>query len=253
MIRNRVTLLVLGSLLYPILLVAAQDAATASSAKPTTYPLSGVILDTGRVPIPEAEVALIAGGAVRRHVLSGNDGRFALGDYPASLLVVQVRRVGYEQRKVDVELGASGQPSFVEIVLTALPVELEEVLVNASERGRLREFYARKQQRHSFARFLEYDEIRRLAPSTPSELFRSVPGITISASTSGGNSIRIRGCQPMVWVDGQRIPGAELDDVVQATEIGGIEFYPSSAGIPAQYMDPSNRLCGLILVWTRSQ
>jgi Carboxypeptidase regulatory-like domain/TonB-dependent Receptor Plug Domain len=253
MVWNRVTSLVLGSLLCPILLVAAQDAATASSGKTTTYRLTGVVLDTGRVPIPEAEVALIAGGEVQRHVRTGGDGRFALGDYSASLVVVQVRRVGYEQRKVDVQLGAGGQPSSIEIVLTALPVQLEEVFVNASEYGRLREFYARKQQRHTFARFLDADEISRIAPSSPSELFRSVPGITISVSSSGGNSIRIRGCQPMVWVDGQRIPGAELDDVVQSTEIGGIEFYASAAGIPAQYMDPSNRLCGLILVWTRSQ
>ncbi len=253
MIRKRAASLVLGSLLYPMLLVAAQDATTASAGKTMTYRLTGVVVDTSRAPIPEAEVALMVLGAVQRHVRTGDDGRFALGDYPASLVVVQVRRVGYEERKVDVQLGARGQPSSVEIVLAALPVQLEEVLVNASEHGRLREFYARKLQRHTFARFLDADEISRIAPSTPSELFRSVPGITISVSSSGGNSIRIRGCQPMVWVDGQRIPGAELDDVVQSMEIGGIEFYPSAAGIPAQYMDPSNRLCGLILVWTRSQ
>ncbi len=254
MIRTRVASLALCSLLSPILrLVAAQEAAAASSTRTTTYQFTGVVIDAARAPIPEAEVTLIEVGAVRRQVVTGADGRFALGDYPASLLVLRVRRLGYEQRTVDVQVGVGGQPTFVEIVLTQLPVELEEVLANSSDQGRLREFYIRKQQRHSFARFLEAVEIRRLAPRNSSELFRSVPGITLSASSSGGNTIRIRGCQPTVWVDGQRIPGAELDDVVQPSDIGGIEFYPSSAGIPAQYMDPSNRLCGLILVWTRSQ
>src|SRR5882757_8928614 len=171
MIRNRAASLVLGSLLYPMLLVAAQDATTASAGKTMTYRLTGVVVDTSRAPIPEAEVALMVLGAVQRHVRTGDDGRFALGDYPASLVVVQVRRVGYEERKVDVQLGARGQPSSVEIVLAALPVQL-----------------------HTFARFLDADEISRIAPSTPSELFRSVPGITISVSSSGGNSIRIRGC-----------------------------------------------------------
>jgi hypothetical protein len=142
---------------------------------------------------------------------------------------------------------------FVEIVLTSLPAQLEEVLVNAAPSGRLREFYDHRQQRQSFGRFLELADIRRIAPRSPSDLFRSVPGITIRAATTGGNTIRIRGCQPTVWVDGQRIPGAELDDVIQPNDIGGIEFYPSSSGIPPQYLDPSNRLCGLILVWTRSQ
>src|SRR5438132_4544 len=70
---------------------------------------------------------------------------------------------------------------------------------------------------------------------------------------AGRLTVRVRRCQPTVWVDGQRIPGAELDDVIQPNDIGGIEFYPSSSGIPPQYLDPSNRLCGLILVWTRSQ
>jgi outer membrane receptor for ferrienterochelin and colicin len=126
-------------------------------------------------------------------------------------------------------------------------------LVDTSARGRLSEFYERKQQRHGFARFVEQAEIRRLAPTNLSDLFRSVPGITIRAASSGGNTIRIRGCQPTVWVDGQRIPGAELDELAKPTDIGGIEFYASSAGIPPRYLDPSNRLCGLILVWTRSQ
>lgn len=254
MIKTRVASLALCTLLFAVpWLVAAQEAATASSGKTATYQFRGVVTDAARAPVPEAEVALIEVGAVRRQVVTGADGRFALGDYPASRVVLRVRRLGYEQRTVDVQVGDGGQPTFIEVALVTLPVELEEVLVNPSDRGRLREFYTRKQQRHSFARFLESAEIRQLAPTNPSELFRSVPGIAIRASSSGGNTIRVRGCQPTVWVDGQRIPGAELDDVVQPSDIGGIEFYPSSAGIPAQYMDPSNRLCGLILVWTRSQ
>lgn len=253
MIKIRVASLVWWGLLSPLPpVVAAQEAAT-PPPKSATYSLSGIVIDAARAPVPQAEVALIVGGAVKRQVVTGTDGQFELGEYPASALAVHVRRLGYEQRTVEVDLGADGQARLVEIVLTQLPVELEEVLASSSDQGRLREFYIRKQQRHSFARFLEAAEILRLAPRNSSELFRSVPGITLSASSSGGNTIRIRGCQPTVWVDAQRIPGAELDDVVQPSDIGGIEFYPSSAGIPAQYMDPSNRLCGLILVWTRSQ
>ena len=57
----------------------------------------------------------------------------------------------------------------------------------------------------------------------------------------------------MVWLDGQKIPGAELDEVIQPSEIAAIEFYPSSAGIPAQFLERQNRLCGSVLVWTRTQ
>jgi hypothetical protein len=56
----------------------------------------------------------------------------------------------------------------------------------------------------------------------------------------------------MIWVDDQRVPGAELDELIVPSEIAAIEFYPSSAGIPAQYLERGNRLCGLILVWTKT-
>jgi hypothetical protein len=56
----------------------------------------------------------------------------------------------------------------------------------------------------------------------------------------------------MVVLDGQRVPGAELDEVVHPTDIAAIEFYPSNAGVPAQYLERQNRLCGLVLVWTRT-
>ena len=142
----------------------------------------------------------------------------------------------------------------VEIVLPAVPEELEKVEVTASPspQGKLRGFYIRRQQRGTFARFLEEDEIRRLNPRIASDLFRNVPGIRLANNQNGGNAIRIRGCQPMVWVDDQRVPGAELDDLIVPSDIAAIEFYPSSAGIPAQYLERGNRLCGLILVWTKT-
>ncbi len=243
MIRTLMAALALGGLLCPVPpVVAAQDAATTSSADTPTYRLSGVVIDSARAPIPEADVTLVEAGVVQRRVVTDSEGRFTLGDFPASRLAVHVRRLGYEQRTVDVPVGVGGQPTHVEIML-----------VNTGPRGRLREFSERRGLRHGFARFLDSADVSRLAPTNPSDLFRSVPGITIRATSSGANTIRIRGCQPMVWVDGQRIPGAELDEVVRPSDIGGIEFYASSAGIPAQYTDPSNRLCGLVLVWTRSE
>jgi hypothetical protein len=56
----------------------------------------------------------------------------------------------------------------------------------------------------------------------------------------------------MVRVDDQRVPGAELDEVVSPSDIAAMEFYSSAAGIPAQYVERGNRLCGLILVWTKT-
>ena len=254
MIRTGFSALALCALLVPMTLpVAAQDSARAPAATTPAYQVTGTVKDSAGAPVPEAEVTVIERTTLRRPVATDVQGRFQLRDVPAGRLTVRVRRLGYEQRTVDVLLGATAPTTFLEIIVTPAPAQLEEVRVHPNPVGRLREFYDHRQQRGSFARFLELADIRRIAPTSASALFRSVPGITIRAATTGGSTIRIRGCQPTVWVDGQRIPGAELDDVVQPSDIGGIEFYPSSAGIPPQYLDPSNRLCGLILVWTRMQ
>lgn len=255
MIRTGLSALALCALLVPLALpVAAQDSARAPAATTPAYQVTGTVKDSAGAPVPEAEVTLIERATtLRRPVATDAQGRFELRDVPAGRLTVRVRRLGYQPRTVDVVVGATAPTTFLKIIVTPAPAQLEEVLVDAAPSGRLREFYDHRQQRQSFGRFLELADIRRIAPRSPSDLFRSVPGITIRAASGGGNTIRVRGCQPMVWVDGLRIPGAELDEVVQPSDIGGIEFYPSSAGIPAQYMDPSNRLCGLILVWTRSE
>jgi hypothetical protein len=74
--------------------------------------------------------------------------------------------------------------------------------------------------------------------------------------------VRLRGCGvrgqsaekvgPMVWLDGVRLVGAEIDEVTQATDIAAIEVYNSFAGVPAQYLDRS-AVCGTILVWTKTR
>jgi hypothetical protein len=214
--------------------------------------VTGVITDAAREPVPDAEVTAVDASA--RGAVTDSRGRFNLGRFPAGPLSLHVRRLGYEARDIDVKVGAGGQPTSVEIVLLAVPAELAGVSVTADTRGRLREYYQRREQRAAFARFLDSEDIRRRGPANASDLFRTVPGVSIKNNpAAGGNAIRIRNCQPMVWLDGQRAPGAELDEVIRPGEIAAIEFYPSSAGTPAQYLERGNRLCGLILVWTKTQ
>jgi hypothetical protein len=225
----------------------------AAADPPATYELTGVISDAAREPVPEAEVTAVDASVKTRIAVTDSRGRFNLGRFPAGPLSLHVRRLGYEERAIKVEVGADGRPTSVEIVLLAVPAELVSVSVTANPQGRLREFYQRRQERAAFARFLDSEDIRRRGPVNASDLFRTVPGVSIKNNPAvGGNAIRIRNCQPMVWLDGLRAPGAELDEVIRPEEIAAIEFYPSSAGTPAQYLERGNRLCGLILVWTKT-
>jgi hypothetical protein len=231
----------------------AQDTASSAASQRQTYRLSGLVTDARRGPLSEVEVtASDTAGIAPRSTRTDARGRFDLGRFASGTLSLRARRLGYEQWTLQVEIGAADRQTSLEIILLDKAAELEDVYVTASSHGKLSGFYERKQQRGTFGRFLEQEEIRRMGPRNPSDLFRNVPGVSFAASPNGGNAIRMRGCQPMVRVDDQRVPGAELDELVSPSDIAAIEFYSSAAGIPAQYVERGNRLCGLILVWTKT-
>ena len=231
----------------------AQDTASSAASQRQTYRLSGLVTDARREPLSDVEVtASDTAGIAPRSTRTDARGRFDLGRFASGTLSLRARRLGYEQWTLQVEIGAAGQPTSLEIILLDKAAELEDVYVTASSHGKLSGFYERKQQRGTFGRFLEEKDIRRMAPRNASDLFRNVPGVSFAAAPNGGSVIRMRGCQPMVRVDDQRVPGAELDEVVSPSDIAAIEFYSSAAGVPAQYVERGNRLCGLILVWTKT-
>ena len=210
--------------------------------------------DAARQPLSQVEIAAVdTTGTSERTTTTDDRGHFDLGMFEQGTHSVRARRLGYEQRTMEVAVDQRALSASLEIVLLAAPAELERVDVSASSPPtKLRGFYERSRQNRSFGRFFDEERIRRVNPRIASDLFRSVPGVRLASNQSGGNTIRIRGCQPMVWLDDQRVPGAELDDLIGPSEIAAIEFYASNAGIPAQYLDRGNRLCGLILVWTKS-
>lgn len=225
-----------------------QEPRIAAATEPA---VGGIIKDVAGLPVSDVEVGIIRGDRLQQFVITAADGKFLLTGIARGVVPLRIRRLGYAMQYLDVDSRLPAAAT-LEVVLKTVPNDLDDVTIEGLERGKLHEYYERKQHRGNFARFLEQDDIRRLGPMYASDLFRTVPGIVISTA-SGGNTIRIRGCQPMVWLDGQRVPGAELDEIIQPSEIAAIEFYPSNAGSPAQYLERTNRLCGLVLVWTRTQ
>ena len=230
----------------------AQTAGSPGENAARTYAVTGIVTDPAREPILNAELVVLTPGMAGRSATTDSRGHFNLGDFAAGPLSFRVRRLGYEPRVMDVQIGAGGHNTSLEIALTIIPEELAKVFVTGAP-GRLEEFFERRQTRGAFGRFFDQEQIRKKGPLLASDLFRNVPGVSVKTNPSGGNAVRIRSCQPMVLIDGQRSPGAELDEITSPSDIAAIEFYPSSAGVPAQYLERGNRLCGLILVWTKNQ
>jgi hypothetical protein len=212
--------------------------------------VDGIVVDEGRAPVASAELVLKRDGRQIDVAHSGDDGRFSFPNVQTGPAALTVRRMGYTAKTIDVDVPASGVSDPLEVKLEQIPSDIASVIVESSK-AHLEEFYSRKAN-NNFATFFEKKDIRTRNPLYLSEMLRTVAGANLSSS-GAGNKILLRGCQPMVWVDGMRAPGAELDDVARPDDIAAMEVYASNAGLPAEYQDRSNRMCGAIIVWTKNQ
>jgi hypothetical protein len=142
------------------------------------------------------------------------------------------------------------------IVLEPVAAYLEsfDVFGDVSSGAWLSDFYRRRRE-NSFGRYFTQADIVGANKRVLSEVLRQTAGVTLTPSQRFGYVVRVRGCRdaPMIWLDGMRLPGAELDEVAKPDDVAALEVYRSTAGVPAQFLDRSNRGCGTILIWTRHQ
>jgi hypothetical protein len=244
--RVRYPAILAASLLLPLLPLHILGAQMQSPA----HAVEGIVVDEGKSPVPSAELELKRQGEQHRVVRSGADGHFSFPDVPGGPVTLTVRRMGYTARTINLDVPATGVASPVEVELREIPSDISSVIVESSKQH-LEQFYQHKAT-NNFATFFEKTDIERRNPFYLSEMVSSISGARLT-STGAGNRIQLRGCQPMVWVDGMRAPGAELDEVARPGDVAGLEVYPSNAGLPPEYQDRNNRMCGAIMVWTKNQ
>lgn len=114
---------------------------------------------------------------------------------------------------------------------------------------RMRGFYARRATRKG-GYFFEPAAVDPQKSVRLSELLRGVPGVRLIGSNVGGNRVLLRGCSPLVWLDGVQTPGEELDEAAAVADVAAIEVYVSPAALPGQFRD-YRVPCGAILLWSR--
>lgn len=213
--------------------------------------IRGIVAGPDSAGVADAEVSLIREGALVAISRTSSSGLFKFDNLGPGSYQLSARRLGYRPTVVSVRLDGKGNLDAVRISVTALPTELTQIVTEYSE-SRLRDFYQRR-SKGGFARFIDGAEIVKRNPVHLSDMFRKIPGASIRASRGFGNIVRIRGCQPTLWIDGKRMRNVEIDEVTDPTAVAGIEVYNSPAGVPVEFTDPITSMCGVILVWTRSQ
>src|SRR3712207_4987832 len=94
--------------LVALALGASQNGAAQTAGHPALrpaprYTLSGVVTDSGRAPLSDAEIGLDVAGEVVTTVRTGVDGRFRFDDLLPVRAALRVRRAGYYARIVAVD------------------------------------------------------------------------------------------------------------------------------------------------------
>jgi hypothetical protein len=211
--------------------------------------LVGVVTDLQGTPIADAEVSLNREGNATENARSNAEGKFVFANVSEGSVSITVHHLGYRQRTLTLKIAPSVTRDTVRIELVAVPTDLDSVVIEGSA-GRLQEFTEHRKQ-SKFGHFLDQNQIREESPRYVSELFKKIPGARLAPSNGFGSKLELRGCRPKIWLDGVLAQDAEIDEVINPSEIAGIEIYSSWAGVPAQYMDRENRACGAVIIWSR--
>lgn len=232
-----------------VLLAALLAAATLSSVAPAQQSpatVTGLITDSGGVPLPGVEVT---SSRPQRRAVTTPDGRFRLGGLEPGDQVLSFRRIGHRSLAIHVLLRA-GETRDTVVALAVLPVPLDTIRTEAEaleENLRQAGFYDR--QRMGLGDFLTRAAIERMAAIDVWAVLRRVPFVDVVDAGPGRRFVLMANgtCRPVLYVDGLRTP----DLIGIPVEIiDGIEVYRRPTLVPVEY-NAAGRACGAVLIWTR--
>lgn len=235
------------SLWGPLLLTVwtSSGIAQASSAR-----LVGSVRDSGGGPVALAQFSL-----QRVRGFSDSAGLFRLEGLSAGVVILHVRRMGFEPLDLTLEL-AVGRTDSLSIVLTMVPRELAEVTTEAEARPsqHLADFYRHRQ--NGLGYYYDRKDIVAAKVQRTSDLLRRLPGVRLVPDRSGRYQVRMgrtsggRDCPPDFWIDGIRAAFLNVDDV-PLMDVDALEIYKGASALPPEYNTRvGSPACGVIVIWT---
>src|SRR5687767_3891532 len=108
-----------------------QEPRAVAAREPT---VSGIVRDPAGSPLPQVEVGIIRGERLQQFVVTAADGKFLLTGVASGLVPLRVRRIGYAMQFFDVDTRIPSSRS-LDIVLTTVANELEEVMISGNDIG----------------------------------------------------------------------------------------------------------------------
>lgn len=212
--------------------------------------LSGTVVGADGKPLEGAQVYLVGTAIGAR---ADYRGAFRLTGLPAGTQTVEVRQISYAPKRFAVDLSPA-RASKLAAVLDTRTTVLGEVKVEGKAHSDIPGFEDRAKR--GFGTFLTRDDIEKQQAILLTDLFRTVPGLTVNfdGTNYGVSSSRSvgSGCSVQWFLDGSPFDNTsnDLDQMLRPDDIEAIEVYKSASEVPVQYQG-SNASCGTILVWTK--
>jgi hypothetical protein len=197
-------------------------------------------------PIPGVRISIV-GAPEAGIVLTNAEGTAQFRDVPEGSHSLDASRFGYQSRAVQVVVSGDGVTAQeLSLMPDAVAVDSIRVEVEATD-PYLRNvgFYERSASNAGY-----YYDVERLD--------RIAGGVRLSSKLRYLSRVRVdrfgsitlgRGCRPVIYLDGARVRGFDVDDVVSPRDLVGIEIYDSPNLIPVRFRYATS--CGAILIWTR--
>ncbi|MDB4912033.1 MAG: TonB-dependent receptor plug [Gemmatimonadetes bacterium] len=241
------------------LVAAAPAPAVAPGAPPSAEPahkplgtaqLNGTVVGADGKPLEGAQVYLVGTAVGAR---ADSRGVFRLTGLPAGTQTVEVRLLSYSPKRYTVDLSPARE-SRLSAVMDAKAQVLGEVTVQGKATSSIPGFDDRAKR--GMGTFLNRAEIENRQSVLTTDLFRTIPGLTVGfdgtnyvvqSSRSLGS-----GCQVQWYLDGSPYDNSQndLDQMLRPDDIEAVEVYKSASEVPVQFQG-RDASCGTILVWTK--
>jgi hypothetical protein len=223
-----------------------------TSAQPARRELVGVVRDASGKAIEGANVQ-IPGAAAR----TDERGAFQLWTGEIDTVTISIRRLGFTAISALIA-ARGGQWDTVVVEMEQTSQHLAAVTITGSPVRRalgLRDFEERRAKRSGV--FVTREEIAKHNTTRVSDVLRGRRGLTFVRLHNGygvrfsAHSGKRSNCTPDVWLDGQRVKGLEVDELLPQ-DIEAMELYETIAGLPFEFTPPDASIpCGTIVIWTR--
>ena len=201
------------ALFFSMVLVTASRAATGT--------IDGIVKDeSGGLPLASL---VVEGKDIGTS--SDRNGRFRLRDVPVGQQVLIISYIGYETKKIEVDVEAGEVVDLGSVALKASSISMQEILVESSYRHGENRARVMEKESPTIVTVLAADAIGKLPDRNAAEAIQRMPGVQMERDQGEGRYVTVRSV-PSSWT-AMHINGTRIPDARNGSRDIALDIFPS--------------------------